>query len=154
MTAHSWWPLLLSCSFLAVGCAGPDSSTVVINGSTETGLLSIAKAKDTARVGVVRGQGTSAFFSNEFIPRSGYSVPMSGQVWVARGSLQITFVDRDGKQHAITATPEAPGQWSATPVRLSRPNQGNNGFRLEIVPLEGVPPQADGVVVEVVYSAT
>ncbi len=145
-------PVSLACTECG-SCGAPDASAVAVEGKTETGLLRIAKATDTARVGVVRAEGTSVFFSNDFIPRSSSSTSMSGQVWVARSSVEISFSDREGNVQTVVANPGAPGRWSGT-VRLARPAQGNNGFYLRIVPLSGTPAQADGVVVEVVYSAS
>lgn len=135
---------------LALGCA-PDAAVVTVEGKTEHGLLEKAKATDTARIGVVRGVPTSVFFSNDFIPRTSSSIPMSGQVWVARNSVKVTFIDGDGKEQAILAAPGIPGKWSGS-VRLRRPKDGNNGFQVQIVPITGTPAEADGIVLEVVYT--
>jgi len=156
MPTRSWFwlalPLALACTECS-SCSAPDASAVVVEGKTEHGLLAISKATDTARVGVVRGAGTSVFFSNDFIPRSSSSIPMSCRVWVARNAIKLAFTDRDGKEQSVLAAPGAPGQWSGT-VRLLRPKEGNNGFHVQLVPTEGSPAQADGVVLEVVYTAS
>jgi hypothetical protein len=140
-------PLLL---LLSLSCA-PDASTAVIIQSRTEGLNLGGKAIAEARVGIVKGEGVSAFFTSGVLPASTYSVHTSGRLWVARGDVQVTFTNRDGIIQTVRATPGTPGEWKAD-VRTSKTKDGT-GFFMLFKPLGGTPPQADGVLLEVSYEA-
>lgn len=143
-------PALLLVILLA--CAPDSPSALIIESHTEQGLLSLTRVTATARVAVLKAAGNSATFTHEALATSGYSVPTNGWVCVLRGRVQVTFVDRDGRTQTVRAAPNAPGEWVAD-IRTRR-LQGKDqrvGFSLQFQPLEGQPPQAEGVVVEVTY---
>jgi hypothetical protein len=140
-------PLL---ALLSLSCA-PDSSTAVIIQSRTEGLNLGGKAIAEARVGIVRGEGVSAFFTSGVLPASTHTVHTSGRLWVARGDVQVTFTNRDGSTQTVRATPGTPGEWKAD-VRTMQTRDGT-GFSLLLEPLGGKPSQADGVLLEVSYEA-
>lgn len=71
---------------------------------------------------------------------------------MARGSVQVSFVDREGKTQTVRATPAEPGAWKGD-VRARQNNDKQTGFFLHLQALEGQPPRADGIVMEVSYSS-
>ena len=147
-STHLGFGLLLA----LLACAPDSPTTLIIESRTEQGLLSLTKVTATARVGLLKATGNSATFTHEALSSSGFSVPTVGRLRVARGAVQVTFVDRDGRVQTIRAAPDAPGEWAAD-IRTRR-LQGKEqrvGFSLLLQPLEGQPPLVEGVVLEVVY---
>jgi hypothetical protein len=143
-------PALLLVILLA--CAPDSPSALIIESRTEQGLLSLTRVTATARVALLQAMGNSATFTHEVLAASSYSVPTTGRVRVLRGAVQVTFVDRDGRTRTVHATPEAPGEWTADiRTRRLQGKEQRTGFSLQLQPLEGQPPRAEGVVVEVVY---
>jgi len=142
--------ILLLLTLLSLSCA-PDSSTAVIIQSRTEGLDLGGKAIAEARVGIVKGEGTSAFFTSGVLAASTNTVHTSGRLWVARGAVQVTFTNRDGTIQTVRATPGTPGEWKAD-LRTSK-SRDSTGFFLRFEPLGGTPPQADGVLLEVSYEA-
>ncbi|WP_224244376.1 hypothetical protein [Hyalangium gracile] len=140
-------PLL---ALLSLSCA-PDASTAVIIQSRTEGLNLGGKAIAEARVGIVRAEGVSAFFTSGVLSSSTITVHTSGRLWVARGEVQVTFTNRDGIIQTVRATPGTPGEWKAD-IRTMKTRDGT-GFSLLFQPLGGTPPQADGVLLEVSYEA-
>lgn len=142
-------PLLL---LFLLACAPDSPSTLIIESRTEQGLLSLTKVTATARVALLNAPGNSATFTHEVISASANSVPTTGRIWVARGAVQVTFVDRDGRTQTVRAAPHAPGEWVADiHTRRLQDSEHRTGFSLLFQPLQGQPPLAEGVVVEVVY---
>jgi hypothetical protein len=140
-------PLL---ALLSLGCA-PDASTAVIIQSRTEGLNLGGKTIAEARVGIVKGEGVSAFFTSGVLAASTHTVHTSGRLWVARGELQVTFTNRDGIIQTVRATPGNPGEWKAD-IRTTKSGD-STGFSLLLKPVGGTPPQADGVLLEVSYEA-
>ena len=140
-------PLL---ALLSLSCA-PDASTAVIIQSRTEGLNLGGKAIAEVRVGIVRGEGVSAFLTSGVLSASTNTVHTSGRLWVARGDVQVTFTNRDGIIQTVRATPGTPGEWKAD-VRTTK-TRDSTGFSLLFEPLGGKPPQADGVLLEVSYEA-
>ena len=133
-----------------LACAPDSPSTLIIESRTEQGLLSLTKVTAKARVALLNATGNSATFTHEVLSSSSFSVPTTGRVWVARGVVQVAFVDRDGLTQTVRAAAGAPGEWTAD-IRTRRLQDKRIGFSLQLQPLEGQPPQAEGVMVEVVY---
>jgi len=143
----------LSLFILALISCVPDSpSTLIIETRTEQGLFTLTKVTAKARVALLSASGNSATFTHEVLSTSTISVPTTGRVWVARGAVAVTFVDLGGRTQTVHATPNAPGEWTAV-IRTQRLRDKEQRvcFSLLLQPLEGRPPQAEGVVVEVVY---
>ena len=138
--------LLLLLSGL-VGCASDSPSTVRVQSAVDH-----FQARETAQawIGTLQGQGISYFFTSSILPASASIVHSSGRLWVARGAVQVTFVDREGRTQKVRATPGAPGEWMLD-IR-TRKNDKENGFSLMFEPLEGQPLRADGVVLELIWS--
>lgn len=141
-------PLLLT----LFACAPDSPTTLIIESRTEQGLLSLTKVTAKARMALLKASGNSATFTHEVLSTSGYSVPTMGRISVARGAVQVCFVDREGRTQTVRAAPGAPAEWTAD-IRTRRlQDQGTRiGFSLLFQPLEGQPPRAEGVVAEVVY---
>ncbi len=143
-----WLGLLLP----LLACAPDSPGTLIIESRTEQGLLQLTKVTAKARVGVLNASGNSATFTHEVISASAYSVPTTGRIWVARGAVAVTFVDREGRTQSVRAVPGGPGEWTAEiRTRQLQDKEKRVGFSLQLTPTEGQPPQAEGVVVEVVY---
>lgn len=144
----------LASLFLAVllACAPDSPTTLIIESRTEQGLLSLTRVTAKARVAHLNAIGNSATFTHELLSTSVISIPTTGRVSVAQGAVAVTFVDRDGHTRTVRATPGAPGAWTAEiRTRRLQDREKRVGFSLHLQPLEGQPPQAEGVVVEVVY---
>ena len=143
-------PILLLLVLLA--CAPDSPSTLIIESRTEQALFTLTKVTAKARVAFLKSEGNSATFTHEVLSTSTVSVPTTGRIWVARGAVAVTFVDRDGITQSVRAAPGAPGEWTADiRTRRLQDQEKRIGFSLLFQPLEGQPPQAEGVVVEVVY---
>ena len=130
-----------------VACAPDSPSTLIMRGSTDH-----LNSRETVKVtlGVLKGPRQSAFFSSNVLPQTTITVHTSGRIWVARGTVQLSFIDRDGQTQILKASPGEPGQWKAD-IR-TRPNQDKkNGFTLWLQALDGQPPEAEGIVMEVIY---
>ncbi|HEY3399668.1 MAG TPA: hypothetical protein VGK03_03470 [Geothrix sp.] len=141
----AWFPILLA-------CAPSSPSTLIIESRTEQGLLTLTKVTAKARVALLNAAGNSATFTHEVLSPSTVSVATTGRVWVARGAIQVTFVDRDGRTQTVRAAPGSPGEWTADiRTRRLQDKEKRIAFSLNLLPLEGQPPKAEGVVVEVVY---
>lgn len=140
--------LALAASALTLGCA-PDSQTTLVMSSSVDHLQS--RETVTATLGTLHAQGQSAFLTSSILPQSTHTVHTSGRLHVARGSVQLSFVDREGKTQTVRATPAEPAQWKAD-VRASKSRDKQAGFFLKLEALEGQPPRADGIVMEVTYS--
>lgn len=137
-----------------LACAPNAPTAMVIETRTEQGLLQLTKVRAKARVALLQATGNSATFTHEVIPASAYSISTTGRIWVARGAVQVSFVDREGRTQTVRATPGAPGEWKADiRTRRLQDKERRTGFSLMLLPLsmEGQPPQAEGVLVEVVY---
>lgn len=147
MKTHATFLLTLGA---LLACAPDSPTTLIIETRTEQGLLKLTKVTATARMSVLNASGNAATFTHEVLPASTFSVPTTGRIWVARGAVQITFVDREGITQTVRATPGNPGAWTAE-IRTRRLQDRENrvGFSLRFQPLEGQPPQAEGVIVEV-----
>lgn len=145
---HLWLAGLLS----LLACAPDSPTTLIIESRTEQGLSQLTKVIAKARVALLKAPGNSATFTHEVISASTYSLSTTGRVWVARGAVQITFVDRDGITQTVRATPGNPGAWTAD-IRTRRLNdkEKRTGFTLQFHPMEGQPAQAEGLIVEVIY---
>lgn len=135
-----------------LACAPNSPTTLIIENHTEQGLLTLTKVTAKARVALLNSSGNSATFTHEVLSSSTVSVPTTGRIWVANGGVQVTFVDRDGHTQTVRAVPGTPGEWAAD-IRTRRlPDKEKRiGFSLMLQPLEGQPPKAEGVIVEVVY---
>lgn len=140
-------PLL---ALLFLSCA-PDSSTAVIIQSRTEGLNLGGKTIAEARVGSVKAEGVSAFFTSGVLAASTVTVHTAGRLWVARGDVQVTFKKSDGSLQTVRATPGTPGEWKAD-IRTTK-SRDATGFSLLLEPVGGQPPQADGVLLEVSYEA-
>lgn len=139
--------------FLALalgGCAPNQPTAVLIQSRTEQGLLQLPREIATARVGTLNGKGTSAYFTSSIIPATASTVHTQGRLQIARGTALLTFLDRDGQTRTVRATPAAPGEWTAD-IRTLRPRDNRNGFLLNLSPLEGQPPTAEGIELSVTY---
>ncbi|MDP2369521.1 hypothetical protein [Rhodoferax sp.] len=147
-TARICSTLALAALTLALGCA-PDSQTTLVMRSSVDHLQS--RETVTATLGTLHDDGRSAFLTSSILPQSVYTVHTSGRLHVARGSVQVSFVDREGKTQTVRATPAEPGQWKAD-VRARKNSDKQVGFFLKLEALEGQPPRADGIVMEVTFS--
>ena len=132
------------------GCAPNQATTVLIPSRTEQGLLQVSREIATAQVGTLNGEGTSAFFTSRILPATSLTVHTRGRLQVSRGTIQLTFVDREGHTQCVSAAPGAPGEWTAD-IRTLRPRSGPNGFLLHLKPMGGAPAQSEGVKLEVTY---
>lgn len=142
--------LLPLIALTALGCA-PDSATaVVIQSRTEWGLLKIPQERATARVGLLQGKGSSAYFTSGILPASAITAHTKGRLQVARGVVRLSFLDRDGHTQTVLATPGTPGEWTAD-IRTLRPRDNRNGFLLNLSPLEGESSTAEGIELSVTY---
>jgi len=103
-------------------------------------------------VQLLTAKGNSAVFRNAIIPSSAVSVPTRGRVTVTKGTVELQWSDVNGRPRAVRATPEKPGEWDEYIRTLSFRKSGEeNGFLMKLVPLDGTPAQAEGVVIDVVY---
>ena len=135
-----------------LACAPNSPTTLTIENHTEQGLLTLTKVTAKARVDLLQASGNSATFTHEVLSASTVSVPTRGRIWVANGGVQITFVDRDGHTQTVRAAPGTPGEWSAEIRTRQLPDKEKRiGFTLMLQPLEGQPPKAEGVIIEVIY---
>mgnify|MGYP000166781309 CR=1 FL=1 len=113
----------LSTSLVALACAPNSPDTLFIESKTEQGLLSLSKVTARAHVQLLTAKGNSATFRNSILASSDVSVPTRGRVTVAKGAVEVRWVDVNGAPRSVRATPEAPAAWDeyirATGVRKS-----------------------------------
>lgn len=88
--------LLVPLALLTLACAPTDPTTLVIQSRTEQGLFQLARVVAVARVQVLKEGGTSANFTSDILPASMVTVHTEGRIRVARGTVLLTFVDREG----------------------------------------------------------
>ena len=142
--------LLLLMALTALNCAPDGATAVIIQSRTEGGLLKVPHESAAARVALLQGKGSSAYFTSGILPASATTAHTKGRLQVARGAVRLTFLDRDGHTQTILATPGAPGEWTAD-IRTLRPRDHRNGFLLYLSPLDGPSPAAEGIELTVTY---
>lgn len=142
--------LPLALALLSLACAPNDPTALVIQSQTEQGLFQVPRVVAMARVQTLKEGGTSAYLSSDILPASMVTVHTEGRLQVDRGSVLLSFVDREGRTQLVRASPGQPGTWTAD-LRAVRPQSRPNGFFLILKPLGGEPPEAEGVAVTVNY---
>jgi len=104
----------------------------------------------TSWVNTLEGAGHAQFFTSEVLPTSAVTIHVEGKVWLARGSLGVSYTDRDGKTQLVHVSPGEPAPLRAN-LRAEKDRDGKVGFFLRYSPALGQASRADGLVLELEY---
>ncbi|HYP76934.1 MAG TPA: hypothetical protein VER12_13295 [Polyangiaceae bacterium] len=132
---------------LALGCKGND--TEMRMRCQQQGLQLGGSEHCTSWVNTLEGTGHSQFFTSGVLPSSVVTIHVSGQAWVARGALALSFTDREGKTQTMQVKPGEPTSFEGN-LRAGK-SEEEAGFFLSYSPAFAQAKRADGLVVELTF---
>lgn len=136
-------------SLLALGCDGGDDTEMRVR-CQQQGLQLGGSELCTSWVNTLEGEGHAQFFTSSVLPASTVTIHVEGKAWLARGSLGISYTDRDGKKQLVRVEPGTPAPIQAN-LRAEKDRDGKVGFFLRYSPAAAKTTRADGVVLELQF---
>jgi hypothetical protein len=139
---------VLSLLVLALGCKGGDDTEMRMR-CKQQGMQLGGSELCTSWINTIEGTAHSQFFTSSVLPSSVVTIHVSGQAWVARGALGVSFTDRDGKTQVIQVKPGEPTNFEAN-LRATK-SKDEAGFFLSYSPALAQAKNADGLVLELTF---
>jgi len=134
--------------FLAFGCKSGGDTEMRMR-CQQQGLQLGGSEHCTSWINTLEGTGLGQFFTSGVLPTSVVTIHVTGQAWVARGAVGLSFIDREGKTQVLQVKPGEPATFEAN-LRAAK-SEEQAGFFLSYSPALGEAKRADGLVVELTF---
>jgi hypothetical protein len=131
---------------LLAGCQGGDDTELRMR-CKQQGLQLGGSELCTSWVNTLEGSGHAQFFTSSVLPSSTVTIHVKGKVWLARGTLGVSYRDRDGNTQVLQVQPGEPAALE-TNLRAEKNRDGQVGFFLTYSPALAKAARADGLVLE------